>query len=57
MGAEVFHALKGTLRSGGSATTVGDEGGFAPDLESNEAALERSSPGSRRPATSPGSDV
>jgi enolase len=39
-GAEVFHALKRTLRDRGLATAVGDEGGFAPDLESNEAALE-----------------
>jgi enolase len=40
MGVEVFHALKATLKSRGLGTTVGDEGGFAPDLESNEAALE-----------------
>ena len=39
-GAEVFHALKAVLSSRGLATTVGDEGGFAPDLPSNEAALE-----------------
>ncbi len=39
MGAEVFHALKATLKQRGMGTTVGDEGGFAPDLESNEAAL------------------
>ena len=39
-GAEVFHALKATLRQRGLSTTVGDEGGFAPDLGSNEAALE-----------------
>jgi enolase len=39
-GAEVFHALKRTLSERGLGTTVGDEGGFAPDLESNEAALE-----------------
>src|SRR4051794_26391102 len=38
-GAEVFHALKKTLSSRGLGTAVGDEGGFAPDLESNEAAL------------------
>ena len=38
-GAEVFHALKRTLHERGLATAVGDEGGFAPDLESNEAAL------------------
>ena len=40
MGTEVFHALKATLKERGLGTTVGDEGGFAPDLESNEAALE-----------------
>jgi enolase len=39
-GAEVFHALKKTLHDKGLGTTVGDEGGFAPNLESNEAALE-----------------
>jgi len=39
-GAEVFHALKRTLHDRGLATAVGDEGGFAPDLASNEAALE-----------------
>ena len=40
MGAEVFHALKRTLHDRGLSTAVGDEGGFAPDLDSNEAALE-----------------
>ncbi|MGI8557247.1 MAG: phosphopyruvate hydratase [Solirubrobacteraceae bacterium] len=40
VGTEVFHGLKRTLHSRGLGTTVGDEGGFAPDLESNEAALE-----------------
>ena len=39
-GIEVFHALKKTLHERGLATAVGDEGGFAPDLQSNEAALE-----------------
>ena len=39
-GAEVFHALKSVLKVRGLATAVGDEGGFAPDLPSNEAALE-----------------
>src|SRR3954464_3602407 len=38
-GAEVFHALKKTLHDQGKATAVGDEGGFAPDLDSNEDAL------------------
>ncbi len=40
IGTEVFHALKRTLSDAGHGTTVGDEGGFAPNLESNEAALE-----------------
>jgi len=39
-GAEVFHTLKRVLSSRGLSTSVGDEGGFAPDLPSNEAALE-----------------
>ena len=39
-GAEVFHALKKILHKQGLATTVGDEGGFAPDLPSNEAAIQ-----------------
>ena len=38
-GAEIFHALKSVLKSKGLNTAVGDEGGFAPNLESNEAAL------------------
>ncbi|MGB2806468.1 MAG: phosphopyruvate hydratase [Sedimentisphaerales bacterium] len=40
MGAEVFHTLKGVLTKKGYATSVGDEGGFAPMLKSNEEALE-----------------
>jgi enolase len=40
MGCEVFHALKKVLREKGLSTAVGDEGGFAPKLESNEAALD-----------------
>jgi len=39
-GAEVFHALKGILKKKGYSTGVGDEGGFAPDLKSNEEAVE-----------------
>lgn len=39
-GAEVYHALKSVLKKRGLATGVGDEGGFAPDLESNRAALD-----------------
>jgi enolase len=40
MGAEVFHNLKAILKKKGYSTAVGDEGGFAPDLKSNEEALE-----------------
>lgn len=40
MGAEVFHNLKKVLKSKGYSTNVGDEGGFAPDLKSNEEAIE-----------------
>jgi enolase len=39
-GAEVFHTLKGVLKKRGYSTAVGDEGGFAPNLKSNEEALE-----------------
>ncbi len=39
-GAEIFHALKQVLAAGGQSTAVGDEGGFAPNLPSNEAAIE-----------------
>jgi enolase len=40
MGAEVFHALKDVLKKQGKSTAVGDEGGFAPDLDSNRDALQ-----------------
>jgi enolase len=40
MGVEVFHTLKGVLKKRGYSTAVGDEGGFAPNLKSNEEALE-----------------
>ena len=39
-GAEIFHALKGVLKGRGLSTAVGDEGGFAPNLRSNEEAIE-----------------
>lgn len=39
-GSEIFHTLKGLLKAEGYTTSVGDEGGFAPDLPSNESALE-----------------
>jgi enolase len=40
MGAEIFHTLKSVLKKRGYSTSVGDEGGFAPNLKSNEEALE-----------------
>jgi enolase len=40
MGAEVFHTLKGVLKKKGYSTAVGDEGGFAPNLKSNDEAIE-----------------
>ncbi len=40
MGAEIFHTLKSVLKKKGYATSVGDEGGFAPNLKSNEEAIE-----------------
>jgi enolase len=57
MGTEVFHALKGTLRKRGLGTTVGDEGGFAPDLDSNEDALLVLMAGIEAAGYEPGSDV
>jgi enolase len=57
MGAEVFHSLKGTLKKRGLATAVGDEGGFAPNLESNEAALEALIEGIQAAGYTPGEDV
>jgi enolase len=56
-GAEVFHALKRTLHAAGLATAVGDEGGFAPDLDSNEAALEALIGGIEAAGHRPGDDV
>ena len=57
IGAEVFHALKKSLASQGLATAVGDEGGFAPDLDSNEAALQVVLGGVEAAGYDPGSDV
>ena len=57
MGAEVFHNLKKTLHDRGLGTAVGDEGGFAPDLASNEAALEVLVAGIRAAGYTPGEDV
>ncbi len=57
MGTEVFHALKGTLHERGLATAVGDEGGFAPDLGSNEEALQMLVAGIEAAGLRPGEDV
>jgi enolase len=57
MGTEVFHALKRTLKDRGLATAVGDEGGFAPDLDSNEAALEALVAGIEAAGYTPGDDL
>jgi len=56
-GTEVFHALKRTLHDRGLATAVGDEGGFAPDFDSNEAALEALIGGIEAAGYRPGDDV
>lgn len=57
MGVEVFHALKKVLERRGLSTAVGDEGGFAPMLESNEAALEAVMAAIEAAGYRPGSDV
>jgi enolase len=57
VGAEVFHALKKTLAGRGLGTAVGDEGGFAPDLESNEAALQALVDAIAAAGYAPGDDV
>ena len=57
MGTEVFHALKSTLKKRGLNTAVGDEGGFAPDLESNEAALQALIQGIEAAGYTPGDDI
>jgi enolase 1/2/3 len=57
IGAEVFHSLKKSLAGRGLSTAVGDEGGFAPDLDSNEAALEAVLAGVEAGGYRPGSDV
>jgi len=57
MGAEVFHALKRTLHERGLSTAGGDEGGFAPDLSSNEEALKVLVAGIQDAGYKPGEDV
>jgi len=56
-GAEIFHTLKKVLHEQGLATAVGDEGGFAPNLPSNEAALETILQAVERAGYKPGRDV
>jgi enolase len=56
-GTETYHALKAVLRERGLSTGVGDEGGFAPDLASNEAAIEVLVEAVRRAGFEPGRDV
>jgi enolase len=56
-GAEIFHQLKKTLSAKGLATTVGDEGGFAPDLPSNESALQLIMEAISAAGYEPGKDV
>jgi len=55
--AETFHVLKGLLKARGLATSVGDEGGFAPDLPSNEAAIEIILEAIEKAGYIPGEDV
>jgi enolase len=57
MGTEVFHALKGVLKGLGMSTNVGDEGGFAPELTSNEQALEVLMKAIKQAGYKPGKDV
>jgi enolase len=57
MGAETFHALKKTLHDAGLGTAGGDEGGFAPDLGSNEEALQFLVRGIEAAGYTPGDDV
>jgi enolase len=56
-GAEVYHALKGVLKSKGYATGLGDEGGFAPNLPSNRAALELIVEAIEKAGFKPGTDI
>jgi enolase len=56
-GAEVYHALKSVLKQRGLATGLGDEGGFAPDLESNRAALELILEAITKAGYTPGTDI
>ncbi len=57
MGAEVFHNLKSVLKKSGHSTNVGDEGGFAPNLGSNEEAIEMVLKGIEAAGYKPGEDI
>ena len=57
MGAEVFHTLKKVLHDKGLSTNVGDEGGFAPNLKSNEEAIEVVLKAIEKAGYKPGSDI
>ncbi|MEY3368091.1 MAG: hypothetical protein RI973_1246 [Bacteroidota bacterium] len=57
MGVEIFHHLKGVLKSKGYSTNVGDEGGFAPDMKSNVEAIETVLQAIEKAGYAPGEDV
>jgi enolase len=57
MGAEVFHNLKAVLKAGGYSTNVGDEGGFAPNLKSNEEAVTVILQAIEKAGYTPGNDI
>lgn len=57
MGTEVFHNLKSVLKKGGYSTNVGDEGGFAPNLKSNEEALKVIIEAIEKAGYRPGEDI
>jgi len=57
MGTEVFHHLKDVLKSKGMSTNVGDEGGFAPNLKSNEEAIETVLKAIEKAGYKPGEDI
>ncbi|HYL79310.1 MAG TPA: phosphopyruvate hydratase, partial [Candidatus Acidoferrum sp.] len=57
MGAEVFHQLRGVLKKKGYNTAVGDEGGFAPDLKSNEEAVQLILAAIEKAGYKPGTDI
>ena len=57
MGAEVFHNLRGVLKTKGMSTNVGDEGGFAPNLGSNEEAIEVVLQAIEKAGYKPGADI